>query len=97
MVGRLESFVKTVSMLLFLRICFYRITYYEITEWRQEMDKKIKKRAKEFYHTASRLGLTNQEIEGIILNNVPEPVSFSIGPPYYPGAHYGTVSINDFD
>jgi hypothetical protein len=60
------------------------------------MDKKIKKQTKELYDIASKLGLTNQEIESIINSNVPEQILFSIGP-FYHGTRYGTVSINDFD
>ena len=29
-------------------------------------------------------------------NNIKENSSFSIGPPWYPGSKYGTISVKDF-
>jgi hypothetical protein len=45
-----------------------------------------------------QLGLTTEQIRSIMEDILydTEPVSLSLGPPHYPGAFYGTVSINDF-
>ena len=46
-----------------------------------------------------QLELTSEQIHSIMndtLHDV-EPVSLSLGPPHYPGTHYGTVSIIDFN
>jgi hypothetical protein len=46
-----------------------------------------------------QLGLTTEQINSIMDDTLQdiEPVSLSLGPPHYPGAHYGTVSIIDFN
>ncbi len=52
----------------------------------------------EFYKFAKVLGLSKKEID-VVLNSMStrnEQPSFSLGPPFYPGGRYGTVSINDF-
>lgn len=45
-----------------------------------------------------QLGLTVDQIHSIMdeIHSDTEPISLSLGPPRYPGAHYGTVSIIDF-
>jgi hypothetical protein len=45
------------------------------------------------------LGLTTEQIHSIMNDTLhdTEPISLSLGPRYYPGAHYGTVSIIDFN
>jgi len=46
-----------------------------------------------------KLGLTTEQINSIMDDTLhdTEPVSLSLGPPHYPGTHYGTVSIIDFN
>lgn len=46
-----------------------------------------------------QLGFSPEQVYAIIDNTLhdTESVSLSLGPPHYPGVHYGTVSINDFD
>jgi hypothetical protein len=46
-----------------------------------------------------QLGLTTEQINSIMDGTLhdTEPVSLFLGPPHYPGAHYGTVSILDFN
>ena len=41
------------------------------------------------------LDLRNEDVLSI-LNNRKEQISFSIGPIWYPGTKYGTISIDDF-
>jgi DNA-binding transcriptional MerR regulator len=46
-----------------------------------------------------QLGLSTEQINSIMEDTLhdTESVSLSLGPPYYPGAHYGSVSIIDFN
>lgn len=46
-----------------------------------------------------QLDLPTKQIQNILNNAQPvtEYVSFSLGPPHYPGAFYGSISSNDFD
>jgi len=46
-----------------------------------------------------QLGLTTEQIHSIMNDTLhdTELVSISLGPPRYPGAHYGTVSVIDFN
>ena len=50
----------------------------------------------QLYHTARTLGLSNTDIDTILSNQDPHhtPV-LSLGPPYYQGGHYATISIKD--
>jgi len=52
----------------------------------------------EIYKLGRKLGLKKNDMD-LILNDVDrteEKSSFSTGPPEYMGAHYGSISINDF-
>ncbi len=46
-----------------------------------------------------QLGLSTEQIHSIMNDALydTEPVWLSLGPPHYPGAHYGTISIIDFN
>ena len=45
-----------------------------------------------------QLGLDTEQIHAIMNTNQHEneQLSFSLGPPYYGGGYYGTISISDF-
>ena len=51
---------------------------------------------KKFYAVAETLGLDKKIIDSILNDTSREQVSFSSGPPVYPGGRYGTVSIKSF-
>ena len=59
------------------------------------MEESMKSRIVEL---GRQLGLSAEQIREIMDDTLhgAEPVSLSLGPPYYPGTHYGTVSIADF-
>ncbi len=59
---------------------------------------KIKKtRLLKIYEFADKLGIQKNEVDLIIDKNFEnEKIFLSIGPPWYPGGHYGTISIKDF-
>ena len=49
----------------------------------------------EFYKLGKKLGLNKKDIDQV-LNDMPpdfEHASFSIGPPFYGGGRYGTISL----
>ena len=50
------------------------------------------------YKLGEKLGLSKKDFDDILKNsnNRKEQLSFQIGPPWYPGTKYGTISINDF-
>ena len=50
------------------------------------------------YLYGKKLGLNKKDIDSIILNSNKnlEKVNFSHGPNWYPGGHYGVISINEF-
>ena len=49
------------------------------------------------YLLVDKLGLNPNEINKIMNKKVvSEQISFSNGPPWYPGGKYGTISINEF-
>ena len=50
------------------------------------------------YNIGQNVGLSKEEIYDILndITNRKEQSSFSIGPPCYGGAYYGTPSIKDF-
>ena len=45
-----------------------------------------------------KLGLNKKDIDNMLIEADPrnEQTSFSLGPPWYCGGYYGTVSINEF-
>jgi len=46
-----------------------------------------------------KLNLSSEQIQNILntTQHTTEYLSFSLGPPHYPGGFYGCVSINDFN
>jgi hypothetical protein len=42
------------------------------------------------------LGLNNNDINIALNNKIKEHTSYSMGPSWYPGNHYGTISVKDF-
>lgn len=52
---------------------------------------------KKLYKLGEKLGLAKKDFDDILKYTVSrkEQPSFSIGPPWYPGTKYGTISIND--
>jgi hypothetical protein len=42
------------------------------------------------------LGLNNNDINIALNNKISEHTSYSMGPNWYPGCRYGTISIKDF-
>ena len=57
-----------------------------------------KRNVSEIMKFARQVGVTTDQIHSILDSALPdiEPVSLSLGPPHYPGAFYGTVSMNHF-
>ncbi len=49
------------------------------------------------YWLGDKLGLSNMDIDNIIINSNPKQVYFSTGPNWYPGGRYGTFSIKDIN
>jgi hypothetical protein len=47
------------------------------------------------YLLGKKLGLKYNEIDEIITNTKFEQVNISSGPNWYPGTHYGTLSIKE--
>jgi len=61
--------------------------------------KEEKRTTKEnLYKLGEKLGLAKKDFDDILKNtdSRKEQSSFSVGPPWYPGTKYGTISINDF-
>ncbi len=54
-------------------------------------------RNEKLYYIGKKLRLKKKDIDLVIndTNNIEEQSS-SAGPPWYPGTHYGTVSIDEF-
>lgn len=55
-------------------------------------------RNRNLYYIGKKLRLKKKDID-LVLNDTyraEEQPSFSAGPPWYLGTHYGTVSINEF-
>ena len=50
------------------------------------------------YELGNKLGLNKDDLDFVLkdFNAVSGQVSLSIGPPWYPGGRYGTISIKDF-
>ena len=55
-------------------------------------------RNRNLYYIGKKLGMKKKDIDLVIndTNNIEEQSSSSAGPPWYPGTHYGTVSIDEF-
>jgi hypothetical protein len=62
------------------------------------MNQKMKSRFR-VEELGRQLGLPTEQIQTILNNTKQETenLSFSVGPPWYCGAYYGTISINDFN
>jgi len=52
----------------------------------------------QIFNLGSQLGLNKNEIKNIIhkQESIKDQISFSSGPPFYPGGRYGTISIKEF-
>ena len=50
------------------------------------------------YNIITDLGINKHDLEFILKNSNPksETSSMSLGPPWYPGSRYGTISIKEF-
>ena len=62
-----------------------------------DLEEKMKKYGK-LYKLIYKVGLNKKDFDNILKNsnNSNEHLSYSIGPPWYPGTKYGTISVNDF-
>lgn len=56
------------------------------------------KNYEELYKLINQVGLNKKDFDDFLknLNKSNKHLSYSVGPPFYPGTKYGTISVIDF-
>jgi hypothetical protein len=62
-----------------------------------DLEEKMKN-YKDFYKLINQVGLNKKDFDDFLKNpnKNNKHLSYSVGPPFYPGTKYGTISVNDF-